>query len=121
MSSAHRDLVEWMPLEFNSSADYLCNWAMYRQSSVEHVLPHALRSSTSAGCDLRVNSDGGQRGTSCAATGWMTRGCICDETGTFHESVVATAATYITAGLTPFGAEVIALDMAFQIVDLYML
>ena len=61
------------------------------------------------------------KGTSCAATGWMTRRCICDETDTFHESVVATAATYITAGLTPFGAEVIALDMAFQTVDMYML
>ena len=50
----------------------------------------------------------------------MTRKCICDETDTFHESVVATAATYITAGLTPFGAEVIALDMAFQTVDIYI-
>ena len=94
---------------------------MDHQISVGHVLPHALRSSTSAGCDLRVNSDGGQRGTSCAATGWMARRCICDETGTFHESVVATAATYITAGLTPFGAEVIALDMALHTVDMYLL
>ena len=51
----------------------------------------------------------------------MTRRCSCDETDTFHESVVATAATYITAGLTPFGAEVIALDMAFQTIDMYML
>ena len=49
------------------------------------------------------------------------RRCICDETDTFDDSVVATAAAYITAGLTPFGAEVIALDMAFQTVDMYML
>ena len=51
----------------------------------------------------------------------MTRRCICDETDTFDGSVVATAAAYITAGLTPFGAEVIALDMAFQTVAMYML
>ena len=51
----------------------------------------------------------------------MTRRCNYDESDTFHESVVATAATYITAGLTPFGAEVIALDMAFQTVAMYML
>ena len=49
------------------------------------------------------------------------RRCICDETDTFHESVVATAATYITAGLTPFGAEVIALDMALHTVDMSLL
>ena len=94
---------------------------MDHQYSVAHVLPHALRSSISAGCDLRVNSNGRQRGTSRAAAGWMTRRCTCDETDTFDGSVVATAAAYITAGLTPFGAEVIALDMAFQTVDMYVL
>ena len=41
----------------------------------------------------------------------MTRRCSCDESDTFHESVVATAATYITAGFTSFGAQVIALDI----------
>ena len=51
----------------------------------------------------------------------MTRKCICGETDTFDESVVATAAAYMTAGLIPFGAEVIALNMAFQTVDMYML
>ena len=49
------------------------------------------------------------------------RRCIYDETDTFGDSVVATAAAYITAGLTPFGAEVIALDMALHTVDMYLL
>ena len=55
---AHADPVEWRQRCWNSSADYLCNFAMDSKTSCHHIDTQKLFEAMAKGCNLQLHSRG---------------------------------------------------------------
>ena len=99
--------MRWRRREKNIVADFLVNYTMNMGRSWSETLPWPFPGASVEECNIAVHSDGGTRAESCSAAAWIVE---VGYRGNF--AAYAMAGTYMSAPVSSFTAEAIALNEA---------
>ena len=102
--------VAWHRREYNKVADYIVNHTMEKREDWMHSRHH----DTNLGIgNFICHSDGGTRQGTCSAAGWIIEAVV-QESGQSLQLPIAMSGKYLPGHVSPFTAELIALDEAIS-------
>ena len=105
----HDDPVVWQRREYNKKADFIFNYTMDCQMDWQRCYGSLLADLDLGNVNWICHSDGGTRGSSCSAAGWIIE-VVLTRDGVQYTRPVMMGGTYFSVPVSSFVAEAIALE-----------